>query len=109
VGRNEDAIGDRDDRAVVEVDAAAVCAVPTGDAGTTTATKLTFASTTSGATIVYTTDGSNPKTSSTAADYNGSSKPDMSTTAGTYTVKAYAKKTGLLNSPILTFTYTVTG
>jgi hypothetical protein len=88
-------------------DAGKVCAGPTGDAGTTTAGKLTFATTTAGATIRYTTDGSNPKTSGTAATYNAGAKPDMATVPGTYTVRAHAFKTGLLNSPILEFTYTV--
>jgi hypothetical protein len=89
------------------VDAAKVCAVPTGDAGTTTAGKLTFATTTSGATIRYTTDGSNPKTSDTAGTYNSASKPDLPVTAGKYTIRAYAYKAGMINSPILEFIYTV--
>lgn len=83
------------------------CVTPTGDAGSTTAGKLTFTTETSGATIYYTTDGSNPKTSETAAVYNSASKPDMSSSVGTHTVRAYALKSGLLNSGILTFTYTV--
>ena len=51
----------------------------------------------SGETIKYTTDGTNPKTSDTAEIYNGSSKPTV--TAGA-TVRAYAYKTGSVNSGI---------
>ena len=51
----------------------------------------------SGETIKYTTDGTNPKTSETAEVYNGSSKPTI--TAGA-TVRAYAYKTGSINSGI---------
>lgn len=55
--------------------------------------------TSSGATaIYYTVDGSNPKTSKTRALYSGSSKPS-GLTAGTV-VKAYAEKTGSINSGI---------
>lgn len=48
-------------------------------------------------TIKYTTDGTNPKTSETAEVYSGSSKPTI--TAGA-TVRAYAYKTGSVNSGI---------
>lgn len=51
----------------------------------------------SGETIKYTTDGTNPKTSKTAQTYNSSAKPTV--TAG-QTVKAYAYKSGALNSGI---------
>jgi hypothetical protein len=83
------------------------CAVPTGDAGSTTTGKLTLASTTTGATIKYTTDGSNPKTSTTAKTYDGSSKPSLSEDSGVHIVKAFASKSGLVNSPVFELTYTV--
>ena len=51
----------------------------------------------SGETIKYTTDGTNPKTSETAEVYNGSSKPTIASGA---TVRAYAYKTGTVNSGI---------
>ena len=50
-----------------------------------------------GETIKYTTDGTNPKTSETAEVYNGSSKPTIPAGA---TVRAYAYKTGSVNSGI---------
>ena len=55
-----------------------------------------------GETIKYTTDGSNPKTSSTAKTYSASAKP-TGIAAGTE-VKAYASKTGALDSGIMTAT-----
>ena len=55
-----------------------------------------------GETIKYTTDGSNPKTSSTAKTYSASSKPN-GIAAGTE-VKAYASKNGALDSGIMTAT-----
>ena len=51
----------------------------------------------SGETIKYTTDGTNPKTSETAEVYNDSSKPTIPAGA---TVRAYAYKTGSVNSGI---------
>lgn len=51
----------------------------------------------SGEAIKYTTDGTNPKTSETAEVYNGSSKPTIPAGA---TVRAYAYKTGSVNSGI---------
>ena len=51
----------------------------------------------SGETIKYTTDGTNPKTSETAEVYNDSSKPTIASGA---TVRAYAYKTGSVNSGI---------
>ena len=47
--------------------------------------------------IKYTIDGTNPKTSETAEVYNGSSKPTIPAGA---TVRAYAYKTGSVNSGI---------
>ena len=51
----------------------------------------------SGESIKYTVDGTNPKTSETAEVYNGSSKPTIPAGA---TVRAYAYKTGTVNSGI---------
>lgn len=85
----------------------AVCATPTGDAGTTTVGRLTLSTTTSGATIKYTMDGSNPKVSLSAKIYNGSDKPALPTAPGQYVIKAYATKEGLIDSPILEIPYTV--
>lgn len=50
-----------------------------------------------GETIKYTVDGTNPKTSDTAEIYNNSSKPTIAAGAK---VRAYAYKTGTLNSGI---------
>lgn len=58
---------------------------------------VTLASTTASATIYYTLDGSNPKTSPTKATYDSSNKP--TSTAGAV-VRAYAAKAGSLNSGI---------
>lgn len=53
---------------------------------------------TSGATIKYTTDGSNPKTSSTAKAYSAA----VTITADT-SFRAYASKDGLVDSPISSY------
>lgn len=58
--------------------------------------KLTLASATSGTVIKYTTDGRNPKTSDTAQTYTAA----FAIPAGTKVVRAYAEKSGLLNSAI---------
>jgi len=59
---------------------------------------------TSGATIYYTIDGSTPTTSSTT--YTASSPiPITSTTDATITLKAYAVKTGMTASGVMTETY----
>lgn len=72
-----------------------VCAAPAGDT-TTASGKVTLTSATSGAAIRYTTDGSNPKTSGTAADYSAA----FTTPAAGSVVKAYASKAGSLDSAI---------
>lgn len=77
---------------VYATDAAAACAAPTYSISSNA---VTVASTTSGATIKYTTDGSNPKTSDTAKTYSAAVPISADTT-----FRAYAAKTGLLSSPI---------
>ena len=57
----------------------------------------TMASTTSGATIVYTTDGGDPRYSKHALVYNAESKPTIAAGA---TVRAAAKKTGMFQSSV---------
>jgi hypothetical protein len=63
---------------------------------------ITLSSSTSGAKIYYTTDGSVPTSSSTA--YSDSSKP---TITGSTTIKAIAVKSGMTDSNILTAAYTI--
>ena len=73
--------------------ASGICTVPTIEIASNVAT-LTAGS---GETIKYTLDGTNPKTSASAATYNSGSKPTVPAGA---TIMAYAEKTGLLNSGI---------
>lgn len=73
-----------------------VVATPTGDNGTTTSGKVTLATATSGATIYYTTDGTNPKTSDSKEAYSAA----FTSPASGSTVRAYASKNGLVNSGI---------
>jgi phi13 family phage major tail protein len=83
----------------------AYCETPTATpaAGSVASgTEITLATTTSGATIYYTTDGSTPSASSTA--YSADDKPEI--TAAT-TIKAIAIKTGSVSSPVLTAAYTL--
>ena len=76
-------------------DATAVCAAPTFSIASN---KVTIESTTSGATIKYTTDGTNPKTSDTAKVYSAAVDISADTT-----FRAYASKTGMLSSPITAY------
>lgn len=71
-------------------------ATPTGDNGTTASGKVTLACTTSSATVKYTTDGSNPKTSATAATYSAA----FNSPASGSVVRAYASKANMTNSAI---------
>ena len=73
-----------------------MCAPLTGDNGTTASGKVTLTCATSGSAIKYTVDGSNPKTSPTAASYSAAF---ISPAAGSL-IRAYADKSGLLSSPI---------
>lgn len=73
-----------------------VTATPTGDNGVTASGKVTLACTTGSSTIKYTTDGSNPKTSPTAATYSAA----FTSPASGSVVRAYATASGLVNSAI---------
>ena len=73
-----------------------MCALMTGDSGTTASGKVTLACATSGSAIKYTVDGTNPKTSTTAETYSAA----FTTPAAGTVVKAYASKSGLLNTPV---------
>ena len=61
--------------------------------------KATVTCATSGAAIMYTTDGSNPKTSETAAQYSAAV-----TLAAGKTIRVFARKAGLVNSAITDYT-----
>jgi hypothetical protein len=58
-----------------------------------------------GVTIVYTLDGTDPKTSSSAVEYSAPFTIDQ---AGATTLKAYARKSGFIPSAVLTVTFTNT-
>ena len=67
----------------------------------TTETPVTLTSSGSSR-IIYTIDGSDPKTSSTASVYNGAIKLSKDTT-----IKAYAQAKGYADTDVMTFTYRV--
>ena len=67
-------------------------------------TDVAISSDTASATIKYTTDGTDPRTSDTAVTY--SSAVDI--TAAT-TFKAYASKANYLDSDVVTAAYTISG
>lgn len=71
-------------------------ATPTGDNGTTASGKVTLACSTGSSTIKYTVDGSNPKTSATAATYSTA----FTSPASGSIVRAYASKANMTNSAI---------
>jgi hypothetical protein len=75
-------------------------ATPAGGAYTAGTTTITLASATTGTAITYTIDGSDPKTSQNKRAYSG-----PISTAGwskDVTVKAYASRTGMIDSGIVT-------
>ena len=79
------------------------CATPTfspAEGAYTSAQNVTISTTTTGATIYYTTDGNEPTTSSSVYS---SAIPVSSTT----TIKAMAVKAGMDNSSVATATYTI--
>lgn len=61
--------------------------------------KLTLATATASGVVKYTTDGTNPKTSSTAATYSAS----IDVASGDF-IRAYASKSGLVNSAVTEYT-----
>ncbi|MGS0765296.1 S-layer homology domain-containing protein [Syntrophomonas curvata] len=63
---------------------------------------VTLSTTTTGAAIYYTIDGSDPKTSNTRAVYS-----TPFNVAASATVKAYAVKTGMSDSQVVSFAYTI--
>ena len=67
-------------------------------------TDIAITSETASATIKYTTDGSDPRTSDTAVTYSAA----VGITAAT-TFKAYASKTNYLDSEVVTAAYTISG
>lgn len=71
-----------------------VCAAPTVTFASNVAT---MSSTTSGASVKYTVDGSDPRYSTTAVVYDSASKPTIAAGA---TVRAYAYKSAMYNSGI---------
>ncbi|GHV87125.1 hypothetical protein AGMMS50255_4210 [Spirochaetia bacterium] len=64
-------------------------------------TKITLATTTEGATILYTTDGNDPLT-------NGTSYSSPIAITSPVTIKAIAIKSGMTNSAVLSAAYTIT-
>jgi hypothetical protein len=87
------------------VQAAAAVATPTFTpaAGTyTTAQNVQISTTTSGAQIFYTTDGTDPRTSGTRQTYTGAIA-----VATTTTLNAYATSSGLTDSAVATAAYTI--
>jgi hypothetical protein len=67
---------------------------------------VTISTTTSGATIYYTTDGSDPTTSSTKLTY-GSTPIPVTGPSTNDTIKAYATKAGMSDSTVESSTYTI--
>lgn len=67
-------------------------------------TDVVISSNTASATIKYTTDGTDPRTSDTAVTYSAA----VDITAAT-TFKAYASKTNYLDSDVVTAAYTISG
>jgi hypothetical protein len=63
---------------------------------------ITLSSDTDGATIYYTTDGSDPKISSTRLIYNGPIIVEQTTT-----IRAYATRAGMIDSDVVNFSYII--
>jgi hypothetical protein len=68
---------------------------------------LNLLTSTTGALVYYTLDGSNPTTSSTRLQFNGSILLQNTTAQSTWTVNAYATLNGV-NSSVVTSTYKIT-
>lgn len=86
--------GTKADGIYVAASADVCCAAPTVEIASNTAT---MTSTTSGATILYTVDGSDPRYSKSALTYNASAKPTIEAGA---TVRACATKSGSFQSGV---------
>lgn len=87
-------------------------ATPTASpaAGTySSAQSVSLSSTTSGATICYTTDGSAPAASTPGTCSAGTTYSTAISVASSLTIKALATKSGYTNSGILSAAYTITG
>jgi hypothetical protein len=87
-------------------DDSAVAAAPTASpaaGAVVSGTAITLSTSTSGATIRYTTNGTNP-TSTTGIVYSASSKPTITTET---TIKAIAVKSGMSDSDVSTAAYTI--
>lgn len=80
----------------IYVHAASGVSTISGDFGTTASTKVTLTGS-AGTTVYYTEDGSNPKTSPTKSTYSAAFVP----TNGTTLVRAYATKSGQIDSAII--------
>jgi hypothetical protein len=90
----------------VTISAPPKTATPTADplAGAVkSGTKITLETTTSGATIRYTTDGTDPTSAST--EYSSGNRPAITSAT---TIKAIAYKDGMTPSEMLTAAYTIT-
>lgn len=87
---------------VISTDAAAAPTANPAAGAVASGSSITLASTTTGATIYYTLDGSTPTRDS--AKYSASNKPKI-TEAGT--LKAIAVKTGMADSTVLSAAYTL--
>jgi len=87
-----------------------VAAVPTYTPGTGTYTApqtVTISSTTSGATICYTTDGSTPTANGAGTCTHGTTYAGTITVSTTQTVKAVASKSGTVDSSVGTAAFTI--
>ena len=84
---------------------AAPTANPASGSTVANGSAVTLSTTTGEATIHYTTDGSDPDT----GDTSGTSVTITGNPGDTVTVKAIAVKSGMVNSVISTFTYTLQG
>lgn len=71
-----------------------------------TGTEITLSCDTSEATIYYTTDGSDPTTSSSKKTYSETTKIQITAETET-TIKAYAVKSGMLDSAVTQITYSL--
>ena len=90
---------------VVQVKVATPTASPLSGSTVSNNSTVTLSDTTEGATIYFTTDSSTPTTNSS----HGTGVTITGTAGATVTVKAFATASGLTDSDIATFTYTISG